>query len=599
MSDDASGRGKRLFPARFWTTPPEGEGPAADLIRAAAAAPTWRERLTGPWQKPEVRLIRVLRSLRAGVTAEAQGVHERADFYFENAGAEFERLCANERIWQALSSKLGAADIRTATARELLLQTHVGFIGAYQNDKPESVDRLLKHAMWAQRAVRFAGMSIEEAAATRTWLRNLEINELQRAGRHQDALTAFERALEAQSPDSFKDTYIQTFYDQTMAALTAGDSDGDKQRNEEVLAAALARFARVFAYVSNRPIAWERLADLYARRVSAFSDELAPGTRIAILQRAVDADPFNVTTQSVDVQTRFVLSAMQEQIARLEQEAAAEGKTLNEKGVSLKNSLMNGFVEARGYLQSQEAAAIQHAARTAWSGRLWIGIGLTESEGWQERALGLMDAIGSALTRGDLNDPAFASTLAGEITARPGLDDFDASAIAARLIELEGRLPQPDGQSDPVVPATVQTSAPLPIAEGARVRGSEDLGDWLFSRQGLITRWSIAAAAVFMVSATVLTGYNSHIESARQALLPRVMTAVGDNDDELVIDLAAQFLSRRPLTSRGDVDQTVEQAYAEALINLFARSPGEPSPSLVRAAERYRQLVGQPQEERQ
>jgi hypothetical protein len=42
----------------------------------------------------------------------------------------------------------------------------------------------------------------------------------------------------------------------------------------------------------------------------------------------------------------------------------------------------------------------------------------------------------------------------------------------------------------------------------------------------------------------------------------------------------------------------VEQAYGEALINLFARSHGEPSPSLVRGAERYRQLVGQPQEER-
>jgi hypothetical protein len=209
-----------------------------------------------------------------------------------------------------------------------------------------------------------------------------------------------------------------------------------------------------------------------------------------------------------------------------------------------------------------------------------------------------MDAIGSALVRGELDDPAFTSTLAEEMTAKPGLRDLDASVLVARLVELEGRLPQPAGQTVHVVPAIVPTSAPLPIAEGAPVRGSEDLADWLFSRQGLITRWSIAAAMLFVMSATVLTGYNSHDESTRQALFPRVMAAVHDNDDQLVVELAAQFLSQRPLARRGRVDQAVEQAYGEALINLFARSHGEPSPSLVRGAERYRQLVGQPQEER-
>ena len=357
------------------------------------------------------------------------------------------------------------------------------------------------------------------------------------------------------------------------------------------------RFRRVFDTLSDRPLAWERLAQLYCHQIGALSDGEAPGSRIAILQRAVDADPFNLATHSLDVQSRFALAESQEAIARIEAEAAAEGKVLNEKGLSLKNSVMNGFVEARTYLKSEAAAAAHHAARTEWARTVRTGLSLTDTDAPQQR-LDLMDAIGAALVRCELDAPTFAATLADELSARPDLHDLDASFIATRLVELKGAPPQPAVHVEPVVPGIIQASQPLTVAEDRAVPGAEDLADWLFSGQGLITRWSMAAATVLVMTAAGLTGYNIYVESHRQTLFPRVMAAARDTDYEAVADLAAQFLSRRPLNGREHLDRAVEQVYAEALVNWFAQSTGEPSPSLLRAAQNYRELVDEPKEER-
>jgi len=599
MTDAAIARGERIFPARCWTTLPDGQERGARLMRVAAAAPRLSERMTTLWHTPETRMVRLLRSLRAGVIAEMERVYERADFYFETAAEEFERLCARRRICNALSAQYGVSDIREAIARELFLETHVRFVAAYQALNGALGDRLPNHARWAERALRFASMPAESGSAVRAWLRIVETRALQRSGKPQATLAVFEAGLERQSPDYFKDAYVQTLYEQTIAALKDGDSDADKQANEKILAAALDRFLRAFDTVSDRDSAWERLADLYRRRIAAFSGNESLSACIATVQRAVDSDPFNLGIQSLDVQLRVALSEQQSEIARVEQEAAAQGKTLNEKGVALRNSLLNGFADARSYLASAQAASIQDAARTACARRLWAAIGLTDRDDWRQHGLALIDATARALLRCEREDALFASTLSVEITSNPDLRALDASMIAARLAALRGDLTQAAQPADPVVPPIVESCEPLVVADGEPVRGSEDLSDWLFSRHGLLARCSIAAAVFFVVSATALTGYSRSVESDRQALFPRVMAAARDKDEELVVDLAARFLTRRPISGRSQLDRTVEQVYAEALVNLFARTPGEPSPTLVHAAQIYRRLVVQPHEERQ
>jgi hypothetical protein len=185
------------------------------------------------------------------------------------------------------------------------------------------------------------------------------------------------------------------------------------------------------------------------------------------------------------------------------------------------------------------------------------------------------------------------------MSSRPVLRELDASTIASRLVALPSDVTPPAQPADPVVPKMLEGRELPPVSDGVPVRGSEDVSDWLFSRHGLLTRWSIATAVFLVVSATALTGYSRSVESDRQALFPRVLAAARQKEDEHVVDLAAQFLARRPIAGRNQLDRTVEQVYAEALVNLFARNPGEPSPALVHAAHTYRQLVGQPHGERQ
>jgi hypothetical protein len=590
----------QVFPAELWTSEPDAAGMPGELVRLAAARPTWRERLAGPFQAAETRLLRLLRAVRTGTSAEMDGRHQRADFYFDIACGELERLCRRRRACDALSAACGVPDIRAAITRELFLATHAGFIHGYLRMKGETSDaRIQKHAAWADRAVRLAGLSAEETAAARAWLWNHVIVALQRTGARGEALEVFERALEPSSPGWFKDGYVRGLWEQTTNGLEEGEADGQHERNGVRIGEALTRFRRVFGNVSDRPLAWERLADLHRRQIAALPDTDMPGRRIAVLQRAVDADPFDLATHTLDVQARFALNDLQEQIARVEQEAAAQGKVLNDKGLALKAGAAGGFDEACTYLASAESSTIQQSARTAWAAQIWAGLGLPQEEGWQQQAIAVLDATGAALVRCELTAPAFAAALDAELDTRAGLRDRDAAALVQGLLSLQGAVPSPAPRADPADPASLESTAALPVAGDRGIPGSEDFRDWFFSPKGVATRVSLVAAAVLLITASALTTYGRYVEGQRLELFPLVLAAARENEHERVTELAARFLSKRPLNGRGQMDQAVEQAYAEALVGWFARSAGPPSPSLIRAARMYQQLVGDPMEERQ
>jgi hypothetical protein len=203
---------ERIFPAGCLTATPNGDSLAEKLFIKAATPPTWRDRFGGRWQAPETRFLRVLRAIDAGISAESRGIRERADFYFENAYSEFTRFAAIDRIWDALSTRFGCADARAATARELFVQVHSGFIKGYLdlNSATAHGSRLLKHVTWAERALKFAGLAAQEELSARAWLSKFEIDALTRAGKHNESLAAFERSLGPSSPASFKDAYIET-----------------------------------------------------------------------------------------------------------------------------------------------------------------------------------------------------------------------------------------------------------------------------------------------------------------------------------------------------------------------------------------------------
>src|SRR5262249_25893437 len=152
------------------------------------------------------------------------------------------------------------------------------------------------------------------------------------------------------SPDDFKDACIQVLHESAVNGLTAGESADARRLNALSLERALARMRGLFERISDRPLAWTQLGDLYARKVAALSDLESTGPRIAALQRAADVDPFDVSVHALDMQSRLALVEARDQIAKLEADGVAQGKVLNDKGRSMKLQLETGFNEAARYL---------------------------------------------------------------------------------------------------------------------------------------------------------------------------------------------------------------------------------------------------------
>lgn len=372
---------------------------------------------------------------------------------------------------------------------------------------------------------------------------------------------------------------------------TADESDV----NSEAFHAGVARFRGMFNSIADRPLAFERLAELSSREITAVSGTFIPS--LATFQRAVDADPFNLGTHNVDVQTRFVVTDLQEKLARVETELAAEQKVLNAEGLSLKSSVTNSIDSVDAYLRSKEAALIQYARKKTTASGIWSLLALPQDDSWEQRALDLVDAIGATLVSTDLNAPGFPAALAKEQSVNPSLASLDVASIAGRLLEVKGALP-PAEQADPPLAAIIVEAEPLPVTEVRLVPGGEDFTDWLFSTYGLATRWALGVAVMFSLIAGSLTFYNVKVTADRETLFPRLMAAAHESHHDTVVDLSARFLSNRPLSGRGHRDDMVEQAYAEALVNLFAQSAGAPPASLIVAAQQYSRLVREPKGER-
>jgi hypothetical protein len=570
----------------------------SELLSLCAAPPRWRERFPGPWRSPQLRLASICRAIEFAVAAESNGARGRAVFYFDVAYREMESLTNDRRARDAIDTVFGRTDLASTAARELLLGAHIGFLKGYLAAAPEAPPehRAFEHATWAERAMSLASLDPDEESAALVWLRHLRARAMQGARKHDEALGLMEEGLSRSSPAYFKDAYIEAVYERAIGTLPEGAAT-EQRLDAAPLAEAVARLYAVLDKLDDRALALLRLGELSRRQVDGAAAAQSLGGRVALLQRAVDADPFNLQAYAIDTPSRLALAEAQEQMARLEEQAAAEGKVLNEQGNVLKRDIMHGFDEARGYLRSEESSRVRQMWQKTWAVELWSRLGLPRAPGWEKRAGALTDALGRALVRSDLDAPAFAQTFAEEVRQTADLEGIDAAALAARLVDIQHVAEPPPTPVDPIEPQTIEKVRPLSAAEHVKSSG-EDLADWLFSHRGTATRWTMAAAIALVASAAVLTSYNAYAQWGRQELFTRVMSAARDRQYTEVTELASQYLERKPLNSRRELDEAVEQAYAEALVHLFAASFAEPPPVVIRAAERYRELVPHAQEER-
>ena len=445
--------------------------PASDLSAALAAPPSWRERLGTRWLRRTLQPIRIYRAFIHGAEAEADGLHARAAFYFETACDELERVSDRLRV----RKHFGAADEPdvAAIAARNLLRIHVRFfLGYAAREQPRPGDRALTHVTWAERVLPLAVMPHEDTLRWQLWLRRQTIAAFAGAARHDEALSLFETTLVQSSPDDFKDSYIEAFRAHALAGLGDAETDEQKRAHGKSIDASLKRLRGFFTILADRPLALECLADLLRRRVALFVDE-STSTRLELLQRAVDADPFNHDLHALDTQSRIALADAQHHVQQLEVQAAVEGKQFDEKGMVLRNEIMSAFQAARRYLQSDDSRTVQQAAMRMWSAERWSALELPQDEGWRTRATTLTKAIAAALCREELASDAFASTLAEEMAGAKELAELDAPAIAARLIALEGLASPAIAPITPVAPVVPGSDSDSNAAAdlGCRSRG--------------------------------------------------------------------------------------------------------------------------------
>lgn len=563
------------------------------FMKRAAAKPNILARIS---RDPEQRFISFLRTFSTGVDAERAANYSRADFYLEFAHNQFASFARNARFVAAIAARSGREDFIQATASELLLETHAAFLKGYSSDDAAETHRIRaqRHSGWVEHALPFTGLAPERQSEIRAWLHEHEIAAAEACGNRDAALTLFEQSLDRHSPLPFKNRYIECLFSKTLSELSSGEEEAQRSADAAVLEAAIQRFARFFDRVADAPLAFERLAELVKRRIAALVDAEDPGPRLAAFQRAVDADPFDLAIQAADVQWRFALSEAQEKFRELEAEAAAEGKVLNQQGVALRSMYTRGFEGASAYLASAQAKTVQAGLRNLTAHRLWRVLELPADPGWENRAVSLADAVGGSLAGFDVDDPGFVGALETALQSKSDIATLNARDIADRLRHAPPDTPDRES-AQASVPSIVRSVVPFTPSRTTGVQTAEDFADWFFSPAGVSTRWASGIASVLLLLAAGLTVYDVKVSSTRDSLYPQIVRAARENRHEVVIQLAPEFLSARPLSGRTHSDEAVRQAYAEAVVALVAGSPGAPDQSLIQAAQRYAQVVGEPE----
>jgi hypothetical protein len=129
----------------------------------------------------------------------------------------------------------------------------------------------------------------------------------------------------------------------------------------------------------------------------------------------------------------------------------------------------------------------------------------------------------------------------------------------------------------------------LPVFSGAKGKGNEPFGFWLFTRQDLFLKVQAGVAIVIVLLASVFTVHQNMQESARAASWSQVERASMAGDDLGIVQGCESFFSTSPPDSDSRVTEGKE-LYRIALVRWFTKTSGDLDSTALAHMQQYRQI---------
>jgi len=595
---------EKLF--RDGPPPPTGspDERATHKLLASAAKPNAWERLTRIRRNSPRRCATLLWLFAAAVRAELAGLWQRADFFFDEAAAEFGRLNRDASAWVPVAGALEepAAELakhpeklRERLVDEHFIDTHIGLFNGYAADQ-ETLDagnRAFTHLARLQALLPVSSFS----PAQRHALLQLPLERLaaahESARQWDGALEAIEK-LVALAPEQVRhqDRLIDLVFAKALMNIKASDNETVNRQHADMLQRGIAELEKLRSRFVDNAKVYENLAVLRHLRGVKLANAGAFYDALLEVRKAVILLPSFSTAIETWNQLLEAVENSQKHVGEMEAKIKSQPNlTLNERGQQMRQVARTGFKEVAAYAESDEAAQLAAATTRARNRGLWRSIGLPEpASDWDKHAADLLVAMNKVAAAQPADREAIAAGWHNVRAASPGLALIDSELVcrflASRLLD-EQTAPAPEFQPSQ---AESESSGPLLRASERKRRGGVPFSFWLTSPVDLQMKigWATALLLVF-VTATVHIGETKRLQQRANAYAAlSAATAIGDH--RAALQAAEDFLEVRPSANDERVPE-VSALAAESLVRWMTQQSGDATAADQRLIDRFRQLM--------
>jgi hypothetical protein len=535
---------------------------------------------------------------RSAFEAELAGQWRRSDFYWSEFKRTFEALQNKTQLWNAAVGEaalsLGvetakpATEFQSALVREVFCEIHGACHAAIVREATSPIERVradfhLKSMLWL---LPYASCGSEEKARLLSTIKN-SAQEYLKVKDWTNAL-ALAEILVAQDPLNidYQELLVYVTHSTTMERVSTLKDEAAASEIER----GIARLDAVRARFPNHSAVFEALGSEHylraiklanAKQISAGLEEIAKATAFDADQEGLAENTKKLHEMMLQLQARVQ--------AIMDEMRQHPNASLTSEGRQMRAQADRGFIPAKEWAESHEAAKVRAAGREAYALTVWRRVGLApEAEDGLSKAEALLEGLAQVIRVQPTSPTKIASEWERVAAKVPGLANLDQEVVVEWL---ERRLlPQ---TADPEV-STLPTRdyAVFHVALNANKQGEEDLVDWVVSRSGYRLKAQIAIACLSIMLAIFFTVRNGISLSVRDKAWQQMRLAAAANDDSGIIRAGEQYFSTSsPLGEEKGRSEAVVAIYSSAMIRWFAAHSHDSASDATARVERFRRLV--------
>ncbi|MBE7384986.1 MAG: hypothetical protein F6J95_026685 [Leptolyngbya sp. SIO1E4] len=578
---------------------------------------------------PQEHLTRLLIQHRLGFEAELAACWQRADFYWQQVQNQLKSLMQRDDLWAVLAADIAQnfpeADVlkdpvllRQRLVEELFIDTHCGFYnGLSSTDKSDATQSEatqsdatqdpIKKGSAPQKTPRdrsFAHITFVEALlpnsslATDAWLtllaspwqRQIDRDRTEKNWRAAIKLCRHRLSLYPKSIP-YQTELAEVQGADILAGLEKSESEQQALTNARHLEKGIRQFETLAQTYPHNPVMYDYLGNLHHLHAIQLLNGIQIAQGLVAVEKALVYAPYlkeALTTRDRLVEAMNQIQAyVKQMLAQLKQQPNAR---LNAKGQRLQAQAKKGFTQRDAYLQSAQVTTTQAALKLAQALQVWHKLSGLPPEPTDQQALAMYDSLSQILQQPPPDKASLPDEWQRVGQARSELAALPSEPICAFL---EQRLWNTPAATPTITPPPPPPDAPLIVpTQTAPQPSHEPFLPWVFSRQhwGLKTQVAVAIAA--LLTAGGLGLYELSVRHTRARAYDAILTADRQNQPLAVMDGAATFLSRTPLSGKDAREAHVKSLYTETFVDWFLQQPELPEDNTVQHyAKRYRDLM--------